>query len=61
MVMKKGKQLGEYNLKVTSVRVKDAGEIEINVEGNIEGIGQDFRDRYCRSGATRTAIMSAMV
>ena len=30
--MKKGKQLGEYNLKITSIRVKDAGEIEINVE-----------------------------
>jgi hypothetical protein len=43
MVMKKGKQLGEYSLKVTSIRVKDAGEIDINVEGNIEGMVRTSR------------------
>jgi hypothetical protein len=40
--MKKGKQLGAYNSKVLSISVRDKGKIEINVEGNIEGIGQGF-------------------
>ena len=50
--MKKGKQLGEYTSKFTSWRVKEDGEIEINVEGNIEGIGYGFSTLTLTAGKT---------
>src|SRR5215472_16624905 len=40
--MKKGKQLGSYAAKILSISVREKGKIEINLEGNIEGLGQGF-------------------
>jgi len=40
--MKKGKQLGSYTAKILSISVREKGKIEINLEGDIEGLGQGF-------------------
>lgn len=35
--MKKGNQLGEYSFKSTSNRVREDGDLEINLEGTVSG------------------------
>jgi hypothetical protein len=40
--MNKGKQLGEFNTKQVSMRVREDGKIEVNFEGTISGYGHGF-------------------
>ena len=40
--MKKGKHLGDFNVKQISMRVRDDGKLECNFEGIVSGYGQGF-------------------